>query len=249
MDISIVIPSYNEMANVKKGVLDQVYSYLKKQNYTWELLLSDDGSTDGTLEELNAFAASHPHTRVLNNSHKGKGPTVISGLEESIGKQVLFTDFDQATPIHELEKLLPHMKRGVDIVIGSREIKGAEREKEPLHRHIMGKGFNFLVRLIAINGISDTQCGFKLFSRKAVDLLCPRVVIYGGKTKLVGSFTGAFDVELLFIAKKIGLSIDEVPVLWKHVKTDRVDPVKDSLRMLIDLLRIRFTDMSGKYSK
>lgn len=247
MYLSVILPSYNEMKNVKAGVLPAVYEYLKKQDYDWELILSDDGSSDGTIEALEEFAKGKSRVRVLPNPHRGKGPTVLTALTESKGDWALFTDFDQATPLSELEKLMPFTK-SFDIIIGSREIAGALRQKEPFHRHLMGKGFNFFVRALTIKGIKDTQCGFKLFSRDAVKTLVPKVVVYGGASQK-GAYTGAFDVELLFMAKKHGFTIAEVPVHWKYVKTERVDPIKDSVRMLIDLMRIRLADISGKYSR
>lgn len=248
MDLSIVIPSYNEMRNIKQNVLDTVYVYLKKQSYSWELILSDDGSTDGTTQVLEQFAKTHKGVRVLANPHRGKGPTVLTALMDSKGDYCLFTDFDQATPLSELEKLLPFTTKGYDVVIGSREVAGAQRKKEPIHRHVMGRAFNFLVKIIAISGIEDTQCGFKLFSRAAIVKLCPKVVVYGGKGKRSDAFTGAFDVELLYLARKYKYTIAEVPVLWKYVQTKRVDPIKDSLRMLVDIIKIRFADLSGQYA-
>lgn len=247
MYLSVILPSYNEMRNISTGVLPQVFEYLKKQEYSWELILSDDGSTDGTKEELLAFAKGKKQVRVLTNPHRGKGPTVLTALAEARGEYALFSDFDQATPIWEVEKLLLFTKQGFDIVIGSREIAGALRHKEPFHRHLMGKGFNFFVQLFTIRGIKDTQCGFKLFSKMSLQKLLPKVKVYGGG-KQEGAYTGAFDVELLFIAKKLGFAIAEVPVHWKYVKTERVDPVKDSVRMLLDLFRIRLADLKGKYS-
>ncbi len=245
--LSVILPSYNEMRNVKAGVLPEVYNYLKKQDYDFELILSDDGSTDGTKEELLAFAKDREQVRVLTNPHQGKGPTVLAGLAQARGEYVLFSDFDQATPLSEIEKLLPLTKQGFEVVIGSREISGALRQKEPFHRHLMGKGFNFFVQLLTIRGIKDTQCGFKLFSKDSLKILLPKVFVYGGGSQQ-GAYTGAFDVELLFIARKVGLKIAEIPVHWKYVKTQRVDPVKDSIRMLIDLLRIRMADVRGKYA-
>lgn len=246
MYLSVILPSYNEMENIQEGVLDQVFGYLKDQPYEWELLLSDDGSTDGTLHALQDFAKGKKQVRVLDNPHRGKGPTVISGLMKSSGEHRLFSDFDQATPIAEVEQLLAKSKKA-DVVIGSREGKGATRRKEPFHRHLMGRVFNFVVQVIAIHGIRDTQCGFKLFSADAVEKLCPKIVVYGGGTQQ-GAFTGAFDVELLYLAQKFGYSLAEVPVQWKYVQTDRVDPIKDSIRMFIDIIRIRMADIMGKYA-
>lgn len=245
--LSVVIPSYNEVSNLKRGVLTQVIKYLNKQDYTWEVILSDDGSSDGTLDQLQMFAKNQPNVKVLANPHRGKGPTVQSGLLAAKGEWRLFTDFDQSTPLKEIEKLFEFSDR-YPIIIGSREISGAIRDKEPLHRHVMGKGFNTLVQTLAVPGIFDTQCGFKLFSAKAAVEVFEKLIVYGGDQPRHDAFTGAFDVEALFLARKLGFAIKEVPIMWQHHHTDRVSPIKDSLRMLRDILRIRVAHLQGKYN-
>jgi glycosyltransferase involved in cell wall biosynthesis len=245
--LSVVIPSYNEKKNLSRDVLDQVFAYLTQQNYTWEVILSDDGSTDGTVESLEKYAAKYPHVTVLKNIHAGKAPTVKAGMLAAKGSWRLFTDFDQSTPLPEIEKLLPLAKQGYQVVIGSREIAGAKRDEEPLYRHMMGKGFNLVVQLLAVPGIHDTQCGFKLFSGQAASLF-DKLVVYGEQQSRKDAFTGAFDVELLFLARKHGFKIKEVPIVWIHNETDRVNPIKDSFRMFRDIFRIRLTYLLGKYS-
>ncbi|MBD3250689.1 MAG: glycosyltransferase [Candidatus Pacebacteria bacterium] len=248
--LSVVIPSYNELSNLKRGVLPQVLEYLhqfeKKFDQTWELILSDDGSTDGTLELLNQFAAQDPRIKVLANQHAGKGPTVSKGMLTAKGKWRLFTDFDQSTPLSEVEKLLAFTPQ-YDLAIGSREIAGALRDKEPFYRHLMGRGFNFFVQALAVRGIEDTQCGFKLMSAQATDELFPKLYIYSERNASQDAFTGAFDVELLFLARKKGFKTKEVPILWKHYQTDRVNPIKDSWRMFKDIIKIRLAGLKGKY--
>ena len=246
--LSVIIPSYNEKKNIDRSVLTQVISYLSTQSYTWEVVLSDDGSTDGTTEALAHFAATHDQVKLLKNIHAGKGPTVQSGMLAAKGKWVLFTDFDQSTPLSELEKLFPFTEEGYQIVIGSREIKGAIRDKEPLHRHIMGKGFNLLVQSLAVPGIYDTQCGFKLFSAKASEDIFSKLFVYGRQKERADAFTGAFDVEALFLANKMQYKIKEVPIFWQHNETDRVNPVKDSVRMLADIIKVRVADFKGAYA-
>jgi len=245
--LSVVIPSYNELKNIKRGVLDEVNDYLSTQDFTWEVILSDDGSSDGTVDELKAFAKKHTGFRVQENVHAGKGPTVQSGLLEAQGEWRLFTDFDQSTPLSEVEKLLNYTKRGYEVVIGSREIIGARRDQEPWYRHIMGRGFNFLVQVLAIPGIMDTQCGFKLFSARAAEALFSNLVVYGRRKERADAFTGAFDVEALFLANKYGFKIKETPISWYHHETDRVSPIKDSIRMLFDIIKIRMAETRGKY--
>ncbi len=246
--LSVVIPSYNELRNVQRDVLEEVVNYLKRQTYSWEVILTDDGSTDGTVAKLQEFADKNPDVRVLANSHAGKGPTVQSGMLAATGEWRLFTDFDQSTPLSEIEKLLPFTSE-FDIVIGSREIAGAVRAREPLHRHIMGKIWNIAVQSLAVSGILDTQCGFKLFRGEVADKLFSNLSVYDRQNAAANAFTGAFDVELLFVARKNNISIKEVPISWKHYATHRVSAVRDSLRMLRDIIRIRLADMQGKYTR
>lgn len=245
--LSVVVPSFNEVSNLKRGVLEDIFDYLDKQTYSWELILSDDGSTDGTVQQLKDFAEGDARIRVLENIHAGKAPTVRAGMESAKGKWRLFTDFDQSTPLSEVELLFKEAERGSDVVIGSREIKGALRDKEPFHRHIMGKGFNFFVQMMTVPGLHDTQCGFKLFSQSATEVLFSKLVVYGSKEGRTDAFTGAFDVELLFLARKFGFRIAEVPIRWKYAHSVRVSPLKDSLRMFRDIVRIRIADIFGKY--
>ena len=244
--LSVIVPSYNEQKNIGRGVLDEIFTYLAKQTYSWELILSDDGSTDGTSETLDTFAAKDDRIRVLHNVHAGKGPTVQSGMLAAKGEWRLFTDFDQSTPLKEVEQLLSYQGE-YQIMIGSREIEGAKRDEEPWYRHLMGRGFNFLVQILAVPGIQDTQCGFKLFAADVAEKLFGGLVIYGRQQERSDAYTGAFDVEALYLANKYHYQIKEIPVLWKHHETNRVSPIKDSLRMLIDIVKIRWADLMGKY--
>ena len=245
--LSVIIPSYNEKRNLQRGVLDAVLTYLKKQPYNWEIILADDGSTDGTLAALKKFARKDKRIKVIANEHAGKAQTVRSGMLAAKGQWRLFTDFDQSTPLKELEKLFAYTPRGYDVIIGSREMIGSQRNEEPWYRHLMGRVFNIVVQSLAIPGILDTQCGFKLFSHQAANTLFNRLIVYGPNTKFKDAFTGAFDVELLFLAHQLGLKIKEVPIIWEHHETNRVNPIKDSLRMFRDILRLRLALLKGKY--
>src|SRR3989344_2439234 len=244
--LSVVIPAYDEEPNFNKGVLNEVPKYLEKQNYSYEVLIVDDGSEDKTAVLGKKFASQHKNFRFIKNPHQGKAETVKTGVLESKGKLILFTDFDQATPLSEIGKLLPYFS-DYDIVIGSRQLAGAKREKEPFYRHLMGLVFNLIVQTIAVRGIWDTQAGFKCFKNSVAKELFDKLKVYGKGKKVRGALVTAFDVELLFIAKKNGYKIKEVPIIWHHVNTTRVSPVKDSLRMFRDVIKIRLNDLRGIY--
>jgi dolichyl-phosphate beta-glucosyltransferase len=245
--LSVVIPSYNELQNIKRGVLNEVLDYLKNQSYDWELIMSDDGSTDGTGDALNDFAKKDKRIKVLHNVHAGKAPTVKNGMLAATGEWRLFTDFDQSTPLKDVEKLLKYSQEGLEVIIGSREITGSKRTKESFLRHLMGRVFNIAVQIMAVPGFLDTQCGFKLFSAKATEDLYNSLYVYGNMEERQDAFTGAFDVELLYLGLKKGYRLKEVPINWRAHESDRVSPIKDSLRMLRDILIIRVSDFQGKY--
>lgn len=244
--LSVIIPAYNEEPNFKKGLIDQVPEYLKAQSYSYEVIIVDDGSSDKTAELAEEFAKKHENIRVVKNPHQGKAETVKTGVAEAKGEIILFTDFDQATPIQEVEKLLSYFPQ-YDIVIGSRQLPGAKREKEPFHRHLMGLVFNLVVQTIAVRGIWDTQAGFKTFKADVAKKLFGELKVYGQGKKIQGALVTAFDVELLFIAKKRGYKIKEVPIIWHHEPTTRVNPLKDSARMFRDVLKVRLNDIKGVY--
>jgi dolichyl-phosphate beta-glucosyltransferase len=245
--LSIIVPAYNEKSNFQKGALDKMVDYLRGFKNSYEVLIIDDGSTDGSADLMTKFCAKNKNFRLVKNQHMGKAGTVARGVEEASGEYILFTDFDQATPLSEWEKLHTYLNKGNDVVIGSREVAGAKRDDEPWYRHLMGKGFNFGVRLIAVRGIHDTQCGFKAFKSSVAKDIFSRLQVYKPK-EISSAFTGAFDVEVLFIARKSGYKIAEVPIIWSHVETDRVSPVKDSLLMALDVVKIRFYHVLGRYN-
>lgn len=175
---------------------------------------------------------------IRNEINKGKGYSVKNGFLNSTGSYLLFSDADLSTPIEEVEKLVDSIDHGYDVAIGSRGLKESDiKIHQPMHREKMGKIFNFLVRAITIKGFSDTQCGFKCFKRKAALEICKR--------QQLERFS--FDVEMLYIAKKLGYKIKEVPIQWFNNPNSRVSPVKDSIKMFLDLLKIRYNDFLGKY--
>lgn len=245
--LSVVIPSYNEMANLQKGVLNKVKNYLDKQEFDYEVIIVDDGSGDESREFVQKFAKDEKEFRLITNSHSGKAGAVSTGMLEAKGDFVVFTDMDQATPIEELEKLLPFIEEGYDIVIGSRS---GHRKGAPWTRKIMAKGMMVLrSAIVGLPEINDTQCGFKLFSKKASKEIFENVKkVHNGFKSIHGSsVTAGFDIEVLYIAKRLGFRIKEVPVEWLYVETRRVSPVKDSFDGLFDLLRIRRNIFKGKY--
>ena len=246
--ISVVIPSYNELANLRKGTLEKVEHFLNRQKFDYEVLIVDDGSTDGSLEFVRKFTKGNNNFKLIENSHTGKAGAVTSGMLKATGDFVLFTDMDQATPIEEITKLLPYAQKGFDIVIGSRN---STRKGAPWTRKIMGTGMIVMrTMLVGLPDIKDTQCGFKLFSRRSSQKVFGKIreIHNGFKNIERSSVTAGFDVELLYIATKEGYKIKEVPVDWLYVETRRVSPLKDSIDGLLDLVRIRRNIIKKIYS-
>lgn len=244
--LSVVIPCYDEMANLQKGVLDKVKHFLDKKKFPYEVLVVDDGSTDGSTDFIKKFTKENSSFRLIEISHFGKAGAVTKGVLQAKGEFVLFTDMDQATPIEEIDKLFPHFER-YDVVIGSR---GGIRKGAPWTRAIMGTGMIFLRSMIVgLHGIKDTQCGFKMFRGEAAKKLFPKIdKLHNGFHKVGGSSVSAgFDVELLYLAQKLGYKIKEVPVSWLYVETRRVNPINDSIQGLVELFKIRKNTMDGKY--
>lgn len=245
--LSVVIPSYNEMANLQKGTLDKVLTYLSRQKYDYEVIVVDDGSTDGSREFVQKFAGENKKIMLIEGKHSGKAGAVTTGVLSAKGDYILFTDMDQATPIEEIEKLLPEIEDGFDVVIGSRQ---GQRKGAPFTRKVMAKGMIVLrSTIVGIPEIKDTQCGFKLFKKNAARDIFKRVEkVHGGFRAIHGSsVTAGFDIEVLFVAESMGYKIKEVPVTWLYVETRRVSPIKDSIDGLIDLFRIRKNILKGAY--
>ncbi|MBI4017071.1 MAG: glycosyltransferase family 2 protein [Candidatus Aenigmarchaeota archaeon] len=233
--LSVIIPAYNEEQRLP-STIKEIKAYLDSKKYDYEIIVVDDGSNDnsvGVVKQLNLSKVK----LLVHEINRGKGAAVKTGMLAGKGEYLLFTDADHSTPIEELEKFMQYIKQ-YDIIIGSRSIKGAKLEKrQPLYRMFIGKIFNKLVRLITVKGLIDTQCGFKLFTGK-----CARQIF--AKQTLD---RWSFDVEILYIARKYGYKILELPVRWVNRRESRVDPLKDSLRMLRDLFVIRWNDVRGRY--
>lgn len=245
--LSVVIPSYDEMANLRKGILDHVKAFLDKQNYTYEVIVVDDGSKDGSDGFIEDFVKENNTFSLIKNPHTGKAGAVTAGMLKAVGKYILFTDMDQATPIEEVKRLLPYFDENYAIVIGSRN---SNRKGAPWTRVLMARSMMVLrSTIVGIKGIEDTQCGFKLFRNAVAKTLFIKIrQLHQGFQKVSGSSVSAgFDVELLYLAQKMGYAIKEVPVSWLYVETRRVSPVIDSVRGILDLLRIKKNDLTGKY--
>jgi len=245
--LTVVIPAYNEETNIRLGVLDKVSRYLDQQPYAWEAIIVNDGSSDQTGALIKDFLRTNKSFIYIENPHQGKAATVITGVMAAKGTHVLFSDLDQATPLKEIEKLLPWFEKGFDVVIGSRKDR---REGAPILRRFMARGFMFLrTTILGLKGISDTQCGFKAFKKDVARAIFKRLELYGKNKTVAGAMvTAGFDIEVLFLAKTLGYTIKEVPVEWHYVETRRVNPITDSWQGLMDIVHIRVNAWKGRYS-
>lgn len=236
--LSIIIPAYNEEHRLAK-TLEQVCTYLSGQAYSYEVLVVENGSRDRTLEIAREFAAQHPFIRAIHEDARGKGLAVRRGMLEATGKFRFMCDADLSMPIEELSRFLPPESTGADIVIGSREAVGAQRFDEPASRHVGGRLINYSIQLLALPGLHDTQCGFKLFSAQAAEDLFSVQTLAGW----------AFDVEILFVARRRGYKIKEIGIPWHYFDHSHVSPVRDAIRMVLDILKIRWNSLRGMYAK
>ncbi|MEA3344874.1 MAG: dolichyl-phosphate beta-glucosyltransferase [Chloroflexota bacterium] len=247
--LSIVVPAYNEERRLP-ATLARILCYLDEQPYKGEIIVVDDGSEDDTVEAAKRLMSRHPNLRLIENDHRGKGYAVRTGMLAAQGQVALFTDADLAVPIEETARLLAQLEEGYDIAIGSREGLGARRYGEPWYRHLMGRGFNLLVRAIAIGQFKDTQCGFKCFRGEAAHDLFSRLQLYGDQAHPIErAATTAFDVEVLFLALKRGYRVAEVPVEWHYGLRSKVHPISDSIHMFRDVLAVRLNDWRGLYEE
>lgn len=247
LDLTVVIPNYNEYENISRGVLTDVLSFLKKQKFTWEVLISDDGSTDRSLSLIDDYSKKDSRVRLLKNDHAGKPYALRSAINAARGEYVLLTDMDQSTPIEEMLKLIVHTPKH-QIVIGSR---GARRADSTIIRQLASIIFLMVRRFILLPEIKDTQCGFKLINTDLAKRIFSRMRIFGRANNAVGWKVTAYDVEMLHLGKKMGAQIKEVRVIWKNEDTSSGKSrnfVKESLEMLFEILRVRVNDMLGKYN-
>jgi len=236
---SIIIPAYNESQRLG-ATLDRVLAHVEACGWKAEILVVDDGSSDSTAEIVQRYAATHPQVRLIQNpGNRGKGYSVRNGMRQAAGELLLFTDADLSAPIAEAGKLFARLAAGADVVIGSRWLDPAlQTARQPVYRQFFGRIFNLLLRGILGLRFKDTQCGFKAFTRRAAQLIFARQRIE----------RWGFDPELLFLAGKLGLRVEEVPVEWADDPRTKIRPLRDGTRIFTEMLRIRWYSLAGKYS-
>jgi dolichyl-phosphate beta-glucosyltransferase len=236
---SIVIPAYNESARLGAS-LEKVLAYVHAQGWDAEVIVVNDGSRDNTADIVRTFAAKDPVVRLVENpGNHGKGYSVRNGMLNARGQIILFSDADLSSPIEEAPKLLHALDEGADIAIGSRWLRAeTQTQRQPLHRQLFGRIYNLVLRLTLGLRFADTQCGFKAFKQPAVQAIFPpqKIERWG------------FDPEILFLAKKLKFKIREVPVAWGHSGGTRINPLVDGSRMVMEMFRIRWFDLTGKYN-
>jgi dolichyl-phosphate beta-glucosyltransferase len=234
--LSLIIPAHNEESRLPK-TLEQVFAFLNEQTYLAEVIVVENGSSDRTLEIAQNFAASYPALRVLHTDERGKGLAVKRGMLEAQGQYRFFADADFSMPVDEINRFLPPALPDLDIAIASRETAGAVRYHEPFRRHLSGRIFNALIRLVVLPGLEDTQCGFKCFQERVANEIFPLQTMPGW----------SFDVELLYIARRKGYRIQEIGIPWYFNPETKVNLLRDSLRMTTDLFAIRRNARKGRY--
>jgi len=236
--LSIIIPMFNEETFIQEN-LEKIVGYMKEQPYAWEIIAVDDGSADRTREEVRDFISRHPSRRItlLEKDHRGKGGAVKAGVMKAKGEILLFSDADQTMSIDQVEGFLSLAENHCELVIGSRWIEGSYVHNVPLLRRAAGKVFNLLARALTVKGLQDTQCGFKVLRREPACMLFERSKIEGF----------GFDVEILFLAQKNGLKIQEHPVHAHYGPSTSLRLGRDSLKMAGELIQIRWNDLVGRY--
>ena len=233
--LSVVVPAFNESARIFR-TLNDIREELNRLEGDAELIVVDDGSTDQTAAIVADVARTDPRVKLVRAAHAGKGATVRRGMLEARGTWRFLTDADLSMSISELKRFLDAAARGGDVIVGSREADGARRIGEPWSRHVIGRVFNWTVKLLVLRGIDDTQCGFKLFSARAAELLFPLQQLDGF----------GFDVELLFLARRAGLVIREIPITWVYGRESKVNAVSGA-RAFLDLVAVRWHELRGAY--
>jgi dolichyl-phosphate beta-glucosyltransferase len=234
--LSVIIPAYNEEHRLP-GALDKLLQFLKAQPYSSEVVVVENGSQDQTFQVARAYAQKYPALCVVQSAERGKGLAVRSGMLKAKGDYRFMCDVDFSMPVEEINRFLPPVLEDCDIAIASREAPGAKRYDEPAYRHLVGRVYNTLIRLLAVPGLQDTQCGFKCFRGPVAEDLFRRQTLPGW----------SFDVELIYIARRRGYRILEVPIPWFFNPESKIRVVQDSFRMGFDLLKIRLNGLRGVY--
>jgi dolichyl-phosphate beta-glucosyltransferase len=236
---SVILPAYNESARIA-GTLDKLLAHAAQRGWSVEVIVVNDGSSDDTAAIVRAYASKHAVLRLLENpGNRGKGYSVRNGMLHARGDILLFSDADLSSPIEEADKLFVAIAQGADIAIGSRWVdRSLQIRRQPLHRRIFGRIFNLALRIILGLQYKDTQCGFKAFTRRSAQAVFPlqKIERWG------------FDPELLYLARKFGFNVSEVPVAWSHREGTRIHPLRDGVRMFGELLRVRWYALKGNYA-
>jgi glycosyltransferase involved in cell wall biosynthesis len=235
--LSIIIPAHNE-ENRLPSTLEQVVDFLGKQPFTWEIIVVENGSKDRTLEVAKEFDGKHENISVIQ-SEQGKGAAVKHGMLEAKGEYRFMCDADLSMPVEEIVKFIPPKLEGFDIAIASREAKGAVRYDEPAYRHLGGRGINFLIQLLILPGLNDTQCGFKCFRADVVNTIFNHQTLHGW----------SFDIELLYIARRRKYRIHEIPIHWYHHPETKVNALRDAVKMIRDIFKIHANARRGIYDE
>ena len=236
--LSIIIPAHNEENRLPQS-LEVILEFIHAQPYQSEIIVVENGSSDRTAQISQSYADRHPEIQALQEPIAGKGLAVRRGMLAAKGDFRFICDADLSMPIEEVNLFLPPHAHPFDVAIASREIPGAVRYDEPYYRHLIGRAFNLLVRVVTLPGLQDTQCGFKCFRADAAEELFPLQTIAGW----------TFDVEILFIARKRGMQVIEIPINWYFNPGSRVRILRDSASMFADLFRIRINNLKGVYDK
>lgn len=251
MFLTVIIPCYNEEENLKRGVLKQVEEYFKSKSFSWEVLISDDGSLDSSKSLIKSEIKKLPGFELLENKHGGKPSALLNGIKKAKGDYILFTDMDQSTPIEELDKLMPFVDEDYAAIIGSR---GLIRKNFPLYRKLGALIFASIRRALILPEIVDTQCGFKLFKADVIREVFPELEFFKRNKVVTGWTVTSFDVELLHLVKKSGGRIKEVRVKWhdkdiggKSKGSGLARYVNESREMFGEILRVKLNDLRGFY--
>ncbi|MBN1169249.1 glycosyltransferase [Candidatus Woesebacteria bacterium] len=248
--LSVIIPCYNEEQNIKNGTLSSVHDYLKKQNYLYEVIVSDDGSTDNSSDLITQQIKDWKNFKLLKNPHGGKPSALLYGIKNANAEFILFTDMDQSTPIDQIDKLTTYISKDFDVVIGSR---GVQRKNFPIYRRLGAVVFMGIRKALILPEINDTQCGFKLFESIKLKKAFPKLEFFKRRQKVKGWKVTSYDVELLQILKKMGCKIKEVKVKWNDEdksgsKGGNISRyLRESKEMFMQILRVKLNEINGYY--